>query len=125
MGQTSALKHELLKREIRKQPRLIGLCDVIFAAEELMISGEKSMAKAPDLIFHGRFEDSKEEELYWILVEVKSTRTRENAEHASYQLASGKKYLQEHLNIGHDRIVTLLAYEGKDGEIKYEQIKIR
>jgi CRISPR/Cas system-associated exonuclease Cas4 (RecB family) len=125
MGQTSALKHESLKREIKKQPHLIGLCDVLFAAEELMIYGEKSLSKAPDLIFHGRLDNSSREGLYWILVEVKSIRTRENAEHAKYQLASGKRYLQDHLNIENDRIVTLLAYREKDGEIKYQELNIR
>lgn len=126
MGRKSALKHESLKEEIKKQPHLIGLCEVLFSAQELSFYSDNRLSKAPDLIFHGRFEDEPEDKgLSWILVEVKSTRTRDNAEHAAKQLASGKRYLQDYLNIEDRYIRTLLAYREKDGTINYEELKLK
>lgn len=121
-----SLEHESLKKEIKKQPHLIGLCDVISAVEEMIIWRDGGMLKAPDLLFHGKLDrEAEKEELSWILVEVKSTRTRDNTEHAAKQLASGKRYLQDYMNVDDKYIRTLLVYREKDGEINYEELKLK
>ncbi len=121
-----SLKHESLKKEIKKQPHLIGLCEVVFAAEEMELYSDSERLKAPDLLFQGRFGgESERSELSWILVEVKSTRTRENADYAVKQLACGKRYLQDYLHIDNSSIRTMLAYREKDGTINYEEVKIK
>ncbi len=121
-----SLKHESLKKEIKKQPHLIGLCEVIFVAEEMEIYSDGGRLKAPDLIFQGRFDgEAKQNGLYWILVEVKSTRTRDNADYAVKQLTNGKRYLQDYLHIDAGSIRTMFAYGEKDDTITCEEVKIK